>query len=382
MMLCGLTVMSFRRSTAASGSPFDTPADEKMISQRVLGSTPEGEVVDLFSLTNVNGVKISAMSYGCIVTQLYVPDRTGSFADIVLGFDTLDAYLAGHPYLGAVVGRYCNRIAGGRFQLDGVDYRLATNNGTNHLHGGIRGFDKVVWSAEPYESSRGDGVAFTYTSDDGEEGYPGTLTIRVSYTLTDADELICEYHATTDRATHVNLSQHSYFNLRGKAEGDILGHEMMINADRFTPVDANLIPTGELRHVAGTPLDFRKPTPIGARIDLDDEQLRLARGYDHNYVLNRSEDSLVLAARVHEPVSGRVMEVHTTEPGVQLYTGNYLDGSLTGKGGCTYARRQGFCLETQHFPDSPNQPQFPSTVLQPGEVYSSRTVFRFAISAR
>jgi aldose 1-epimerase len=342
-----------------------------------IGSTTAGEAVEVYTLANANGVTLRALTYGCIVTELQVPDKNGAFDDIVLGFETLDDYLAGHPYFGAVVGRYCNRIAGGRFALDGAEYRLATNNGPNHLHGGLRGFDKVIWQGEPFTDDQGVGVAFTYTSRDGEEGYPGTLAIRVTYKLTDANELICGYRATTDRATHVNLTQHSYFNLAGRGAGNILDHEMMINADRFIPVDSTLIPLGELRKVAGTPFDFRKPTAIGARIDQDEEQLKLANGYDHSFVLNRSDDSLVLAARVHEPASGRVMEVHTTEPGVQLYTGNFLDGSLTGKGGCVYSRRQGFCLETQHFPDSPNQPHFPSTVLRPDEEYTSQTMFRF-----
>jgi aldose 1-epimerase len=350
------------------------------VMKSLFGTTPEGEAVELYTLSNVNGVKISAATYGCIITELQVPDQNGAFDDVVLGFETLDDYLAGHPYLGAVVGRYSNRIAAGRFVLDGVEYRLATNNGPNHLHGGVRGFDKVIWQGQGLADDQGAGVTFTYTSRDGEEGYPGTMAIRVTYRLTDSNELICGYHATADRATHVNLTQHSYFNLAGRDARDILGHEMMINADHFTPVDSTLIPTGELRDVSGTPLDFRKPTRIGSRIDKDEEQLKLANGYDHNYVLSRPDDSLVLAARVHEPVTGRVMEVYTSEPGVQLYTGNFLDGRITGKGGGMYGKHQGFCLETQHFPDSPNQPHFPSTVLRPDDSYTSQTIFRFGLA--
>jgi len=322
---------------------------------------------------------VSVINFGGIITNLRVPDANGGLADVVLGFDSLAGYVGEHPYFGALIGRYGNRIANGRFTLDGVTYELPINNGPNSLHGGERGFDKVVWTAESFENEQGRGVILTHTSPDGDQGYPGTLQVRVTYTLTDDNELIFDYHATTDKATPVNLTQHTYFNLAGHGSGTILDHEMMLNASRFTPVDSTLIPTGELRPVEGTPFDFREPTPIGARIQQDDEQLRFGGGYDHNFVIDRAEgDSLVLAATVREPTSGRVMEVLTTEPGVQFYTGNFLDGSLTGKEGVVYAHRTGFCLETQHFPDSPNKPDFPSTILEPGEEYTSRTVYRFS----
>jgi aldose 1-epimerase len=331
--------------------------------------------VDIFTLRNANGIEIKATSYGAIITSLVTPDRSGRPADIVLGFDSLDGYLEGSPYFGAVVGRYGNRIANGRFTLDGQTYSLATNNGPNHLHGGVRGFDKVVWSAEALSGRPG--VAFSRRSPDGEEGYPGNLDVRVVYELTDRDELVVEYRATTDKATPVNLTQHSYFNLA--AQGDVLGHQLMIEADRYTPVSSTLIPTGELAPVQGTPFDFRTPAAIGSRIGQSDEQLKNGGGYDHNFVLNRPGPGRQLAARVVEPTTGRTLEVSTTEPGVQFYSGNFLDGTITGKGGRVYQRRSGFCLETQHFPDSPNHPKFPSTILRPGAVYQSQTVFRFGV---
>lgn len=346
------------------------------------GQTPEGTPVDLYTLTNANGVEVRATTYGGIIVSLRVPDKDGQLEDIVLGYDALAGYLDETPYFGAIIGRYGNRIAKAQFTLDGETYQLAANNGPNHLHGGVKGFDKVVWQAEPFKNETGVGLAFTYTSPDGEEGYPGTLNAKVTYTLTDDDELIFDYEATTDKATPVNLTQHTYFNLAGNGEGDILDHALMIHADAFTPVDATLIPTGELRPVDGTPFDFRQPTPIGARIDEDTEQIRFGPGYDHNFVLKREDaaaDSLVLAARVTEPKSGRVMEVYTTEPGLQFYSGNFLDGSITGKNGVVYAHRTGFCLETQHFPDSPNKPDFPSTILRPGETYRSRTIYKFSV---
>ena len=292
----------------------------------------------------------------------------------MLGFDAPEGYLKNNtPYFGAVIGRYGNRIAKGRFSLNGREYRLALNNGENHLHGGIKGFDKVVWGAR--EVKRGPALALNYVSKDGEEGYPGNLSVSVVYTLTDNNELKIEYSATADKTTILNLTNHTYFNLAG--EGSILNHEVMINADRFTPVDQGLIPTGELRSVKGTPMDFTQPAAIGARIEQQDEQLLLGKGYDHNFVLNGG-GAPALAARVYEPVSGRVLEVYTTEPGVQFYTGNFLDGSIKGKGGQVYQRRYGFCLETQHFPDSPNKPDFPSTVLKPGEKYATTTIFKFS----
>ena len=366
-------------SIAGACEESSPPDTNEPVNEATFGVAPDGQQVSVYTLTNANGVEARVTNYGGIVLSLRVPDRDGELDDVVLGFDSLDNYVAGHPYFGAIIGRYGNRIAGGRFTLDGETYELAQNNGPNSLHGGEQGFDKVVWTAEPFENETGQGLVFTYTSPDGEEGYPGTLQSRVTYTLTDQNELIFDYQATTDRATPVNLTQHTYFNLAGDGSGPILDHEMMLNASQFTPVDSTLIPTGELSSVEGTPFDFREPTPLGSRIEEDDEQIRIGGGYDHNFVLDRAAgDSLTLAARVYEPTSGRVMEVLTTEPAVQLYTGNFLDGSLTGKNGAVYAQRTGFCLETQHYPDSPNQPSFPSTILQPGEEYRSTTVYRFS----
>ena len=336
-----------------------------------------GTPVEVFTLTNARGVEIRAMTYGAIITSIRVPDRKGVMADVALGFDGLQGYLGEHPYFGAVVGRYGNRIGNARFSLNGRTYQLAANNGPNHLHGGVRGFDKYVWTAEPISGVTG--VAFTRVSADGEESYPGRLQVRVSYVLTDANALEIEYQATTDKATPVNLTQHTYFNLAGQGPGTILDHDVMINADRFTPVGDSLIPTGVLAPVEGTPMDFRKPMKVGARIDAGTEQIKFGRGYDHNWVLNRTGDGLQLAARVVEPVSGRTLDVSTTEPGVQFYTGNFLDGTVKGKGGVAYPRRSGLCLETQHFPDSPNQPSFPTTILQPGGTYRSKTVWRFGV---
>ena len=353
------------------------------VEQEPFGTMPDGREIRLYTLTNANGLEMRVIDYGGIIVSLRVPDREGEMEDVALGYDALPDYLEENPYFGAIIGRYGNRIAGGQFTLDGETYQLATNNGPNHLHGGVQGFDKVVWDAEPFEDERGVGLVFTYTSPAGEEGYPGTLTTTVTYLLTDEDELVFDYEATTDAATPVNLTQHSYFNLAGHDAGDVLDHRLMINADAFTPVDATLIPTGELRPVEGTPFDFREPTAIGARIEADDEQVRFGLGYDHNFVLRRENadaDSLVLAARVTEPTSGRVMEVYTTEPGIQFYSGNFLDGTLTGKDGVVYEQRSGFCLETQHFPDSPNQPDFPSTTLRPGETYHTRTVYAFDVA--
>jgi aldose 1-epimerase len=340
--------------------------------------------VEAYTLRNSHGVEVRAMTYGGIIRSLKVPDRRGTAADVVLGFDSLDGYLKDHPFFGAIIGRYGNRIGKGRFSLDGTEHSLATNNGPNHLHGGPKGFDKRNWTASALDGKAG--VAFTRTSGDGEEGYPGALTVRVTYELTDSNELIVDYHATTDKATPVNLTQHSYFNLSGEGSGDILSHELLINADRYTPVDDTLIPTGELAAVEGTPFDFRKPTAIGARIDANDPQIKKGPGYDHNWVLNRGANGqaggaasdLVLAARLTDPRSGRTMEIRTTEPGLQFYSGNFLDGTIKGKAGHVYARRTGLCLETQHFPDSPNHANFPSTILRPGQIYESRTVFQFS----
>lgn len=348
------------------------------VTRAPFGVMPDGRGVEVFTMTNENGIELRAITYGAIIVSVRVPDRNGRLDDVVLGFDDLEGYLRDSPYFGAIVGRYANRIANGRFTLDGHEHSLTTNNGPNHLHGGLRGFDKVVWEAEPFESDSGAGVVFSYLSPDGEEGYPGNLSVRVTYLLTPDDELVVDYLTTTDRATPVNLSQHSYFNLVGDARRDVLGHVLTINASHFTPVDATLIPTGEIAPVTGTPFDFKEPTPIGARIEDDDEQLGFGGGYDHNFVLDRESEGLTHAARVEEPTSGRVLDIFTTEPGLQFYSGNFLDGSIKGKSGRVYGHRFGFCLETQHFPDSPNHPTFPSTILRPGEEYRSRTVFAFS----
>jgi aldose 1-epimerase len=351
------------------------PGPPKPVAREPFGKLPDGRAVERFTLTNAHGMEVKAITYGGIITSLRVPDRGGQMADVVLGFDSIDGYLKNDPFFGAIIGRYGNRIAKGQFTLDGHTATLAKNNGPNHLHGGTKGFDKLLWTAEPVAGKNA--VAFTLTSPDGDEGYPGTLKVRVTYTLTDANALVVDYEATTDKTTVVNLTQHSYFNLAGEGSGDILGHQLMINADRYTPVDAGLIPTGELAPVQGTPFDFRTPTAIGARINQDDPQLKNGKGYDHNWVLTRKGAGLSLAARAVEPKSGRTLEVTTTEPGVQFYAGNFLDGTIKGKGGHVYALRNGFCLETQHFPDSPNQPKFPSTMVKPGQKYTSQTVFTF-----
>jgi aldose 1-epimerase len=353
---------------------------EASITRAPFGNLPDGTPVGVFTLTNAKGVEVRAITYGGIIVSLRVPDRNGRLEDVVLGYDSLEGYLRSSPYFGAVVGRYGNRIAKGRFVLDGVTYRLATNNGPNHLHGGLEGFDKVVWQGEPFQSDSGVGVALSYTSPDGEEGYPGTLRARVRYLLTDQNELVVDYDATTDKATPVNLTQHSYFNLVGSGRRDILDHQLWINADGYTPVDSTLIPTGAVDSVAGTPFDFRTPTAIGARIGADHPQLRFGGGYDHNWVLRREGSGLAHAARLVEPTSGRTLDMYTTEPGLQFYSGNFLDGTITGKGGQVYGHRYGLCLETQHYPDSPNHPQFPSTILRPGDEYRSRTVFVFGVA--
>jgi aldose 1-epimerase len=361
-------------------TPTATPASKAGVKKDSFGATAEGVPVEVYTLTNAGGMEVRAITYGGIILSLRVPDRTGKLGDVVLGYDELGGYLKASPYFGAIIGRYGNRIARGRFTLDGKEYKLAVNNGPNALHGGLKGFDKVVWKAEPFQKGATVGVVFTYTSKDGEEGYPGKLDTTVTYTLGDGNDLAFEYHAVTDKATPVNLTQHSYFNLADGGAGDILGHELMLKAQKFTPVDKTLIPTGQIRSVAETPFDFTTPHTIGERIDADDEQIKFGGGYDHNFVLDRTEgDALQLAARVYEPTTGRVMEVSTTEPGVQFYSGNFLDGTITGKGGHVYRRRAGLCLETQHYPDSPNKPAFPSTILKPGQEYRSRTVYAFSV---
>ena len=343
------------------------------------GHAPDGAAVDLFTFANARGTELRVTTYGGIIVSLRVADRAGRVDDVVLGHDDVDGYVRSASYFGAIIGRYGNRIRGGRFTLDGVTYQLATNNGPNHLHGGARGFDKVVWSAEPFAHDGSRGLTLGYVSVDREEGYPGTLTARVTYTLSEQNELLVDYFATTDRATPVNLTQHTYWNLAGGLADDILAHELTVHASQFTPVDGELMPTGAITSVSGTPFDFRMATPIGRRIDADDEQLRRAGGYDHNFVLDRTGDGVAFAARLSEPVTGRVLDVHTTEPGLQLYSGNFLDGSVRGKAGRVYGHRAGLCLETQHFPDAPNQSHFPPAVLRPGAQYRSRTLFRFGV---
>ncbi len=335
----------------------------------------DGQAVRLFALANAGGAEVQIIEYGGIVVRIRVPDREGRLGDVALGFDSLDAYVAGNPFFGTITGRYANRIAGARFELDGVAYGLARNNGAHSLHGGIRGFDKVVWRGGPTDT--GDGVAFTYVSPDGEEGYPGTLTTTVTYSWNDANELRIDYRAETDRATVVNLTNHSYFNLADGGRSSVLDHEVTIHAERYTPADDEAIPTGEIASVAETPFDFRRPRTLRERIDAEHPQMRASSGYDVNYVLDGEGGALALAATVFEPRSGRVMDVLTDQPGVQLYTGNHLDGSLVGTGGVAYPKHSGLCLETQHFPNSPNEPSFPSTVLRPGQVYETTTVYRF-----
>ncbi len=342
------------------------------IRSQPFGRTAAGQAVELYTLTNAAGIEARVCTYGGTLVALLLPDRAGARADVLHGFDTLDGYLGPHPYFGALIGRYGNRIARGRFTLDGVNYQLATNNGPNHLHGGPGGFHTALWRAEPADDS----LTLSYVSPDGEEGYPGTLQARVTYRLSEAGELRIDYEATTDRPTILNLTNHAYFNLAG--DGDILDHELRLDAPHYLPVDETQIPTGELAPVAGTPFDFTTPTAIGARINADDEQLRIASGgYDHCWAFAHGGDLATPVAFVREPRSGRTLELFTTQPGVQFYTANFLDGSIRGKGGRAYQKHSAFCLETQHFPDSPNQPAFPSTVLRPGEVYRHTTIFRF-----
>ncbi|MFC0250634.1 aldose epimerase family protein [Massilia consociata] len=347
------------------------------ITQAPFGELPDGEAITQFTLTNANGLVAKIIDFGGIITELHAPDREGRLADVVLGFDTLEPYLGDSPYFGALIGRYGNRIAKGRFTLDGREYQLPTNNGNNHLHGGAPGFDKVKWTA----TVDGDSLRLDYRSVDGEQGYPGNLDATVTYQLLDTNELVVRFSAVTDKATPVNLTQHSYFNLAvvGGTSGDILGHVLTIDADTFVAIDAESIPTGALSPVTGTPFDFRMPRPIGERIGQPDKQLRHGQGYDHNFALNKPDGkAMTRAAHVCEPGTGRVLELFTEEPGVQFYSGNFLDGSLTGKGR-TYEYRSGFCLEPQHFPDSPNQPHFPNVILRPGEVYQTESRFRFSV---
>jgi aldose 1-epimerase len=354
-------------------------AEGKMkIDKSVFGKTKDGRTVDLYTLTNDHGMVVTLTNWGASIVSIHVPDRSGKNADVALGYDTVAGYIGDTAYLGATVGRYGNRIAKGRFTLDGKEYKLAQNNGENSLHGGTVGFNKRLWDAKEVKTADGVAVQMHYLSKDGEEGYPGNLDVLVTFTLDNKNEVKIDYLATTDKPTVVNLTNHTYFNLLGDAAGDILGHVLMLNADRFTPVDAGLIPTGELRPVAGTPMDFRQPTAIGARINDNYEQLVLGKGYDHNWVINQTGNPPRLAARLSEPKTGRVVEVLTTEPGIQFYSGNFLDGTIKGKNGRVYQHRYGLCLETQHFPDSPNHPDFPSTTLRPGEKYQTTTIYRFS----
>jgi aldose 1-epimerase len=366
--ICGTSV-AFTTATLEARSPL-----AGSVSKMEFGKTTDGQAVDLYVLKN-GDLTVKVITFGAIITEIHMPDRNGKIGDVTLGFDDLKGYLAGHPFFGAIAGRVANRIAKGHFTLDGKEYNLAKNNGPNTLHGGVKGFDKVVWKAEQIDSPEGPAVRLTHVSPDGDEGFPGNLTTVLTYTVTAKGELKIDYKATTDKTTIVNLTQHSYFNLAGPEAGDILGHELTLGADKYTPADDTLIPTGVLATVTGTPLDFTKATWIGKNInDIKADPV----GYDHNFVLNGGSEKVPFAAKVRDPKSGRIMEVFTTEPGVQLYTGNFLDGSLKGKGGIAYKKHQGFCLETQHFPDSINHPNFPSVVLEPGKTYTQTTIYKFS----
>lgn len=342
---------------------------------------PDGQEVHLYTLTNSNGMQVAITNYGARIVSILAPDRNGMMADVVLGFDNLPDYMKYNTYFGALVGRYANRIGGAKFALDGKVYHLPVNNGPNSLHGGIKGFDKQFWAAEEVRGEE-PSLVMTYSSKDGEEGYPGNMQAKVVYTLTKDNSLKINYSATTDKDTVINLTNHSYFNLAGEGNGDILKQILMINSSKITPVDANQIPTGKIADVAGTPFDFRKPTPIGAHINEDNQQLKIGKGYDINYIIDRNCPGLELAARAYDPGSGRELEVYTTEPGVQFYSGNFLDGSVRGKGGKAYGSRSAFCLETQHYPDSPNHPDFPTTELKSGQTFNQVTVFKFTISSQ
>lgn len=371
-----LTIIMISCSPQSQNNSQEDEASSKRISVEPYGTLQDGSAVSMYTLKNNSGATMSVINYGGIITSLLVPDKDGNLIDVVLGFDSLQAYEKRNPFFGALVGRYGNRIGGGKFTLDGKEYDLVKNNNGNHLHGGTKGFDKVIWNVEEVSSDEGVAIRLSYLSKDMEEGYPGNLDVKVVYTLTHDNTVKFDYEATTDKKTIVNLTQHTYFNLKG-GNGDILDHMMRINADKFVPVNEGLIPVGELRPVENTPMDFRKPTRIGERINADDEQIRFGRGYDHTWVLNG--EGLKLAAEVYAEASGIEMTVHTTEPGVQFYTGNFLDGSLTGKNNVVYHQRTGFCLETQHFPDSPNQKNFPSVVLNPGEKYATTTTYKFSV---
>lgn len=371
------TRSSPQEPTAEPASAAAAKTAQATITKSSYGVLPDGTAIDLFTMTNSSGIQVKAITLGGVVTSIKVPDRKGELADVALGFDSLDAYIKNPPHFGALIGRYGNRIGKARFTLDGKTYQLPANNNGNTLHGGPNGFDKKVWQAESFENADGVGIQLTRTSPDGEEGFPGNLAVRVTYTLTNANDFSIEYFATTDKPTVVNLTHHDYFNLAGEGSGDVLGHRLQIKANQFTPADTTMVPTGRLADVSGTPLDFRDLVPIGRHIHSGDPLITLASGFDHNFVLDHPEKELSFAARVEEPNSGRVMEVRTTEPGLQFYTANHLDGSA-GKAGHSYQKQTAFCLETQHFPDSPNKPEFPSTTLLPGQEYRSHTVYTFS----
>jgi aldose 1-epimerase len=369
------------RDVISSGQPTNRETPRTSVVRSPFGVLADGRSVHAYTMTNSQGIEVCVLDYGGLVVSLKTPDRDGVRKEIVLGFDHLVDYEQNAPCFGALVGRYANRVANGTFTLDGATHRLAVNSGLHALHGGPMGFHRVLWHAEPTRNARSAGVVLTRTSPDGEEGYPGTLSVRVTYLLTAENELAIEYSATTDKPTPINLTHHSYFNLAGHDAGDVLRHEIAINADAFLPLHPHLIPTGVLQPVDGTPFDLRQPVTIGARINEDDDQLVIARGYDHTFVIRREAPGLVHAARVVDPATGRSVDVATTEPGIQFYTGQSLDGTIVGKGGHAYQRRSGLCLETQHFPDSPNQPAFPSTILRPGAEFSSRTVYTFGVAS-
>jgi aldose 1-epimerase len=374
VLLLGAATVMFTDKTSSKPQ-----TNRGAVEKRSFGKTPEGDAIDLYVLKNKNGVEADVITFGATLVSLKTPDRSGNMADVVLGYKDLDGYVNDKAYLGATVGRYANRIANGKFTLEGKTYQIPKNNGENSLHGGTKGFNKCLWTAHEVNSPNGQAVRFSYVSKDGEEGFPGNLKVDVTYSLSNDNALRIEYAATTDKTTVLNLTNHAYFNLAGEGSGDILGHELTLHADRFTPVSSTLIPTGELRAVKGTPFDFTTAHSIGERIEQDDEQLKFGKGYDHNWVLNDGKGAAsALAAEAHDPKSGRVLQISTTEPGIQFYTGNFLDGSIQGKSGAAYNRRNAFCLETQHFPDSPNHPDFPSTVLKPGQRFHSVTIYKFS----